>query len=110
MLLVSDSQLYIKGTDYQAGIPFEIDEDEGQFLIARGTARKAEPPKVLYETKVIRPAEVGPVIPFRDVPMPDAQPETVAAAGNPMLSKSDLAEQGIADPGRRRGRKGRHSR
>jgi hypothetical protein len=105
MLIVSESPLYIAPTMHPAGIPFECPDDRtAHQLIADGVARLAGPPKVLYETKVIQPREVGVAIPFRDMPMSDERSAAVAAAIDPVLPKSDIPEPGAADRGRRRGR------
>ena len=104
MLLISDRQLYHRGKDHAAGIPFEVEDGEAQQLIVMGHARKAEPPKVLYETKVITPAEVGPTIPFRDGALHNAEPEEVVAASDQVLPSANVRKQGNADPGGRRGR------
>ena len=105
MRLISDRQLTgIYGTV----APYEEfdcpDDDVARQLIQSGLAHKAESPKILYDTKVIAPPEVGPAIPFRDVPVPDAKPPAVAAAGDPVLPEPNLSEPGAADSRRRRGR------
>lgn len=114
------------------GQQFDCPDDiEALDLIERGAAHRAEPPKVIYETKpttyetkpIIYETKVivpdtesvptanggGPRPPFRsvsDLPVPDAQPPAVAPASDPLLPGSDLPESGDAD----RGRWGRHKK
>ena len=110
MLLVSDRPLYIAKVMHPEGIPFECSDDRTvSQLIAEGIARPALPPKILYETKVVGPPEVGPTIPFRNGALPDAEPSQVAAESDTLLPSSDVPEQGTSDPGRWRehGRSGR---
>jgi len=80
----------------------EIDE-----LLRRGLARIPDPPRVVYQTKVIRPAapEVAASSVFRDVHhADDAQPVTVPPEGDPVLSGTDARAERAADSGRRAGR------
>ena len=110
MLLVSDRPLYIAKVMHPEGIPFECSDDRTvSQLIAEGIARPALPPKILYETKVVSPPEVGPTIPFRDGAVSDEKQTEVAAEGNPVLPSSNVPEQGASNPGRWRehGRSGR---
>ena len=86
------------------GQEFECSDTVAQRLIADGMAHLAGPPRVIYETKVIQPLEVGPTQPFRDMCLPDQEPLGLAAPGNPVLSEPDLSKQGTPDPGGRRGR------
>ena len=107
MRLIAHRQLHNPGLygTVAEGHEFDCsDENVAGQLIQSGLARKAEPPKILYETKVMTPPEVGPVVPFRDVPVPDAKPEGVAAASDPVLSEANLSEPGAADSRRRQGR------
>lgn len=107
MRLIAHRQLHNPGLygTVAEGHEFDCsDENVAGQLIQSGLARKSEPPKILYETKVMTPREVGPAIPFRDVPVPDEKPEAVAAAGYPVLPEPNLSEPGAADSRRRRGR------
>ena len=109
MRLIAHRQLHNPGLygTVAEGHDFDCpDEDVAGQLIQSGLARKAEPPKILYETKVMTPPEVGPAVPFRDVPMPDTKPSGLAATGDPVLPEPNLSEPGAADRGRRRGRVG----
>src|SRR5512137_189099 len=91
MRLIANRQLTgVYGT-VVAGQEFECPDDVARQLIQSGVVHKAEPPKVQYETKIIRPAEVGPAQPFRDVPVPDPQPAPVAAPGNRVVQIADLS-------------------
>jgi hypothetical protein len=102
MLLVSDFQLLIDGQDKPAHVPFECsDPRTEQQLLSDGAARRFETPKILYETKIVSPPEVGPLIPFRDSVVPHEEPAQVAPEGNQVLSESDVSEQGTVNPGRR---------
>lgn len=104
MKLIALSQLTgVYGTVQEDGI-FDCPEDIALQLLAMNKARKADPPKIVKETKVITPPEVGPIVPFRDGAVPDAQSKGMATEGNSVLSKSDLAKQGTSDPRGRRGR------
>lgn len=103
MRLIANTRLYnpaAYGTALQ-GQEFDCPDDIAQELIAQGKARKADPPKILKETKVISPPEVGPVIPFRDVSMSDKKQEKVASEGNQVLSQSDAPKPRAADSGGR---------
>jgi hypothetical protein len=101
MKLIAHRQLTgIYGT-VVTGQEFECPDDVARELLISGVVHKAEPPKVQYETKVIRPAEVGPAQPFRDVPVRDEKPAPVAAPGNRVVQVADLSGTAFA-PGRRR--------
>jgi hypothetical protein len=104
MKLIALSQLTgVYGTVQEGGI-FDCPEDIALQLLAMNKARKADPPKIIRETKVITPPEVGPIVPFRDCAVPNKEQAGMVAEGNPVLSKSDLAKQGTPDPRGRRGR------
>ena len=106
MKLIANRQLHNPGLygTVAEGHEFNCtDEEVAKDLIRNDLARKAEPPRILYETKVIVPPEVGPAVPFRDMPVPDKKPEAVVAASDPVLSESNLSEPGAADSRRRRG-------
>lgn len=99
-----------------AGQEFECREDIAIELLRSGSARQPDPPRVLYETKpragyetkVIVPEapEASPRPPFRNMPLPDAQPAPVAPKGDPVLPAADVPPEGTADPRGRRERKG----
>jgi len=104
MRLIALSQLTgVYGT-VQENEVFDCPEDIALQLLAMNKARKADPPRIIKETKVFTPPEVGPIVPFRDGVVPDSQPKGMASEGNPVLPGSDLDEQGTADPRGRRGR------
>lgn len=101
MRLVSNRQL----TGVYGTVPpdtiFDCPDDIAKELLNAGKVRKPEPPRIL-ETKVIRPPEVGPVIPFCNVPLSDSEPAEVVAESHSMLPESDLPEQRTPDSGGRR--------
>jgi hypothetical protein len=104
MKLVALSQLAgVYGT-VRDNEEFECPDDIATQLLAMNKVRKAAAPKIIKETKVITPPEVGPCIPFRDGAVPDAQSKGMATSGDSVLQKSDLAEQGTPGPRGRRGR------
>jgi hypothetical protein len=106
MLIVSDRQLYIGGIMHPEGMPFEADDITAARLLEDGAARKATPPRIIYETKVTRPSEVGPIQPFRDLPVRDEEPKELVADGDHVLPGADLAKSGASD-NRGRGRRSR---
>lgn len=87
---------------------FECRDEKAQELLKMGKVRHAAPPKVQYETKVIKPSEAPEVSarePFPgDGPDDNEEPETVDSEGNKVLSSANLLEGGTAG-GRRRGRR-----
>lgn len=110
MLLIAHRQLTgVYGT-VAPGDQFNCPDDIAKELIHAGLVHKADPPKILYETKVITPPEVGPTQPFPYMPLSDARSEGVVDAGDPMLSGADISKQGNADSGRRQGRPRSNSR
>jgi len=107
MRLIANRQFCYNHAVLTQGMAFDCaDSVEAGDLIERGLAHKADPPRVLYEKKVIEPPEVGPAVPFCDVPVPDAKPSGVAAAGGQVLPEPNVSEPGAANSGRRRGRFG----
>ncbi len=104
MRVIALRQLHGDYGDKDAGETFECADQTARELLAMGLVRKAEPPAVHYETKIIRPTEVGPTVPFRDVFTPDQKPEEVAAACDPVLPVADAPKPGIIGGLRRRGR------
>lgn len=87
---------------------FECPDDIVQQLLANGMVRNPAPPRVQYETKIIKPTapEVGPREPFRDSPVSDQKPATVATEGDRVLPGANLPERGAADSRGRGGRSG----
>lgn len=112
MRLIANRQLTGDYGFVLEGHAFEADEPKAQDLMRRGLAHAADPPKILYSTKVIVPEapEVRARQPFRDVPVPDAEQAGVAPESDPVLSGSDLPEKRLADSGGRPGRKGSSSK
>jgi len=77
---------------------FHCPDDVAKELLASGIARIPDPPKIL-EHKVFSPPEVGPIIPFRDMPVSDEESTLVADASYSVLSQPDVSEPGTADCG-----------
>ena len=90
---------------------FEVRDDLGTLLLKKGMVRNALPPRVLYETKIIKPEapEVSPREPFRDMPVPDAKSEGVAPESDKVLFVADISPIRTADPGGRGRRSGSNS-
>src|SRR4051794_16492770 len=82
------------------------DEQTATSLLGRALARTAAPPRILYETKVIAPEapEVGPRLPFRDLPLCHPQPAELAFESHRPLPFADACKPGTPD---RVGRTGR---
>lgn len=110
MRLISNRQLTGSYGTVPADTVFDCPDDTGKELIADGKARRPDPPRIVMETKVYEPPEVGPVIPFRDLPVPDAQPAPVAAKSDPVLPAADVPKPGTSHPRGRRGRIGSRKR
>jgi len=118
MRLIANRQLTGDYGTVTAGQLFIVPDPDAEKLMAADCARRADPPRILYETKPARyemPA-VQPEAPgvsardtFRDVCLPDAQPTAVAPESDPVLSEPDAPKEGIADYRGRRGRKGPRS-
>lgn len=109
MRLIANRQLTGDHGFVLEGQVFETDTDEkGRSLINRGLARAADPPKVLYSTKVIVPEapEVSARQPFRHVPVPHKESQAVVTESDQVFSGPDVPEQGTADTRGRAGRKG----
>ena len=113
MKLIANRQLCFGNNVVEGGEEFEMPDDVAADLMRREVARRAEPPKILYETKparmetpTIQPEspEVTARQPFRNVPVLDEEPQAVAPAGDPVLPESDIHEQRTADPSGRRKR------
>ncbi len=107
MRIVANRQLTgVYGT-VSAGQEFECHDATALELLQAGFVQRAGAPAVRYETKVIVPAEAPQVSArdsFRHVPVSDARPETVAAAGDCVFPGPDAPQRGAADSGGRRGR------
>lgn len=90
------------------GQTFDCPDDVAAELLKKEVARMALPPRVQYETKVVTPEapEVSARQPFRDVPVLDAQPETVAPESDRVFSTTDLPPLRTDDPRGRGGRSG----
>ena len=106
MRLISNTQLTGSYGTVVAGQEFECEESTARELLTAGIVRKAGPPAVRYETKVIVPEapEVSARHSFRDVPVPDEESEELASEGNRLLPAADAPERGTADSGGRGGR------
>jgi len=91
-----------------AGQEFECRDDLARQLVKAGSARKADPPRVTYETKVVvlEAPEVSARLPFRDVPVRHEESPPVDPESDRVLPESDLPTPGDADSGGRRKRKG----
>lgn len=100
-----------------AGQMFESTDEEARQLIALGLARTPDPPRVVYETKIITPeapqvAARDPFqfIPVGHVPVPDhADPPALAAVRDRVLADADVPPERTADSQRKRGRPRKHS-
>jgi hypothetical protein len=106
MLLIANRQLT---GDFGTVAPeeqFFCAEDEGNQLLQKGLARLAYRP-VHYETKVITPeapeVKPGGVLPFRDVPVIDAEPPALAALVAAVRAVPDVPAPGDPDRVERRG-------
>jgi len=111
MKLIANRQL--RG-EYGTAAPdqeFECREETAAELLKSGLARNPLPPRVAYETKVIVPEapeispqapEAAPRQPFRDLPLPDPKPASLAAAGDRVLHGADVQQRRTAGRGRRR--------
>jgi hypothetical protein len=104
MKLFADRTLTGSWGTVHPGQLFQCPDNEAESLIARSLAHRADVPKILYETKVIVPREVGTTMPFRDMPLFDSESAGMASQGNPILSESDISEPGTSDNSGRRKR------
>ena len=89
------------------GQEFEADDDVARQLLRNGLVKKPDLPAMVYETKVIVPEapEAAPRDAFRDLPLPDAEPASVAREGDREFSAANFQPQRTDDPGGRGGRK-----
>lgn len=118
MRLIANCQLAGDYGVVNTGQSFIVLDADAQKLLDSGAARRADPPRVLYQTKprvfetpTIQPEapEVSARPPFRNVSLSNAQSPPVASASDRVLPKSDLPAQGVPDPGRRGRREGSDS-
>jgi hypothetical protein len=135
MRLVCDSLRLLGdyGTVLQ-GEEFECPDESAMQLIRDGKARRADAPKVLYDTKVIGPEtpkiryetktqeqdeettgnkgalEVSDSRPFRNGALHHEEPASVAPEVDPAVPDANVPEQGTPDRGRRRRRERSGSR
>ena len=120
MKLIANSQLHISSHDLTvaAGQTFELPDGLAMQLLKAGKVRKADPPRVQYETRVIIPEsrtiqpeapEVSARPPFRDVPVSDPQPPSMAPESHSVLPAANVQGQRVADSGRRGRRNGPRS-
>jgi hypothetical protein len=91
------------------GHEFECSDSTARQLLQRGSARRASYDQniVVYETKVIYPEapEVSARDPFCHVPGLNPQSPDLASESDPVLPVANIQEPGIADRGKRAGRK-----
>jgi hypothetical protein len=73
MRLIANSQLRGEYGLVEEDREFDCPEHIAPKLLRSGKARRPDPPRVLYETKIIVPEapEVSPRLPFRDLPLSD---------------------------------------
>lgn len=107
MRLIANRQLTGVYGSVVAGDGFDVEDATGRQLLNAGLARRADPPSVRYETKVITPEAPGVSArqPFRDSTLPHEEPPSVAPESDKFVPPTDLSESGTAD----RGRRGRRS-
>ena len=103
MRLIANRQLTGDYGSVVAGDGFEVEDATGHQLITAGLARRAETPRVQYETKVITPEapEVSARQPFRELSLPHAEPPSVAPESDRVVPPTDLSQSGVVDRGRR---------
>lgn len=115
MRLIANCQLTGDYGTVATGEAFVIADDLALKLISQGCARRADPPRILYETKpykfetpTIKPEapEVSARPPFRDLLVPDPKPQTLSPESDPVLPKPNVSEQGTVDSSGRGRRKG----
>ena len=107
MRLIANRQLTGSYGSVVAGDGFDVEDATARQLINAGLARRAEQPRIQYETKIIAPEapQVSARQPFRDSALPHEESPRVASESDQLLSSTDLPESGITD----RGRRGRRS-
>jgi predicted ester cyclase len=105
MRVIANRQITGEYGSKVAGDVFEVRDELAEDLLRRELVRRADPPRIIYQTKIIVPEapEVSARPPFRDVSMPDQKPQGMATQGDTVLSGSNISPQGTSDPrGRRR--------
>lgn len=84
------------------GEVFDVRDDLGRELLQLGNVRVPDPPKVIYETKIVTPeAPEVASSPFRDVHLPDQGPVEVSGPFHCVLSGTDISTLRVVDRGRR---------
>lgn len=107
MRVIANRQITGEYGSVLPGQTFEVRDEIAEDLLKRSLVRTAAGPRVMYDTKVIQPAEapeVGARDPFRNVPMPNEGSTDVAAEGDRVLPEADLLEPEATDSFRRPGR------
>ena len=99
--------------DYGVVVPgqqFTASPEQAAALIARGLATACEIRPVTYQAKVMivpnAPEVAALPQPFRDVRLPDAQPEAVATESDPVLRAADVSESRTPDRSKRGSNRG----
>lgn len=107
MTLIANRQLTGDYGTVHAGQVFTVTDEVGLQLISNGVARRPDPPRVLYETKVIVPE--APEVSarqslFRDLPVSDPEPKNLAPQSHRELPVADVCKPRTSHPGGRGGR------
>lgn len=112
MRLIANRQLFGEYGLVAPGDDFEVRDEIATQLLRAGVVRKADPPTVQYETKVIVPEapEVSPRQPFRDMPVFDARSPELDRKGNREFSTTDVPAIRTDDPRGRDRRSGSGSK
>lgn len=119
MQVIANRQLHGSYGTVPADQMFECPDETAQALLRAGMVRNPKPPKVQYETKIIRPTapEVSPRETFRvspdavsDVSVSHSEPARVVAEGDRMFPVADLSTDRTTDPRGRVRRSGSNSR
>ena len=116
MILIATRQIYSSAHGQViGGQEFDWPDSDTANLLATGAARHPYPPRIRYDTKpavfetqVIMPEapEVSARLPFRDVPLSDEEPASVASESNRVLPQTDVSEPRVAHSRGRRRRAG----
>lgn len=94
---------------------FILPDGDAQKLLDSGCARRADPPRVLYQSKPYRfetptvemeAPGVSARPPFRNMPVSHQESPPVVTTSDSLLPKADISLSGTADPGGRGKRKG----
>src|SRR4029077_235206 len=103
MNLIANRQLTGEYGTVNPGQEFEARDQIAEDLLRRGLVRRAEPPRIEYETKVIVPeaSEVSPRQPFRHLPVPDQKSTDVATESDRLFSAANLPAMRADDSGGR---------